>query len=135
MRLSITLIILTLTGCGISRDAPQSVTTNTMEPLQSCTVTRTTSGATIDCPDGTSATVTNGVNVTSVSMVPLCPGFTPSYPNSFPEFGICLDSILYGIYSDHGGFLAELPPGTYSSNGINASCNLVVGPNCQVTQE
>jgi hypothetical protein len=41
---------------------------------------------------------------------------------------------MYGVYSDNGGFLSELPPGEYSSDGINASCSFTIGANCSVTQ-
>lgn len=75
---------------------------------------------------------TNGANATPVTEVQLCPG-TPSYPSLFPEYALCIEGTLYGVYSANGGFLAELPPGTYSSDGINDSCTLVIGPNCFVT--
>lgn len=73
-----------------------------------------------------------GTNATPVTVVPLCPGFVPTYPNIFPEYALCIQSKLYGVYSANGGFLAELPPGTYSSNGINADCHLTILPNCVV---
>jgi hypothetical protein len=77
----------------------------------------------------------SGTNSTPLTVVQLCPGFTPSYPNTFPEVGFCLSSRLYGIYSENGGFMVYLPPGTYSSNGINASCTLTVAANCVVTKD
>lgn len=73
-----------------------------------------------------------GQNATPVTMVQFCPGITPSYPSSFPEIGLCLGGQLYGVYSANGGFLALLPPGSYSSNGINASCNFTIAANCVV---
>jgi len=69
-----------------------------------------------------------------VTVVELCHTCVPSYPGTFAEYGLCIDNVLYGVYSEQGGFLAELPPGNYSSNGINCSCNLTVGTNCQVVQ-
>lgn len=75
---------------------------------------------------------TNGADAAPLTIVPFCPGFTPSYPNVFPEYGICLQNQLYGVYSANGGFMALLPPGTYSSNGINASCTFTISANCQV---
>lgn len=110
MRL-ITLILLLLTACGKSP--------NPVQGPQGAPGTNGTNGV-------------NGVDATPVTVVPLCPGFVPSYPNVFPEYGLCIGTTLYGVYSANGGFLAELPPGTYSSNGINASCNLTVKPNCEV---
>lgn len=75
----------------------------------------------------------NGTDATPVTVVPLCPGFTPTYHNVFPEYAVCINHVLYGVYSANGGFLAELPPGTYNSNGINATCTLIVHSNCKVT--
>jgi hypothetical protein len=76
-----------------------------------------------------------GAHGTIISFVQLCPGFIPTYPTIFPEYGECVQnadgtSTLYGVYSANGGFWAELPPGTYSSDGINASCTLTIGQNC-----
>lgn len=75
-----------------------------------------------------------GVDATPVYTVPLCPGFTPTYPNSFPEFAVCIQKELYGVYSVNGGFLALLPPGTYNSNGINAICTVIIEEDCNVHQ-
>lgn len=75
-----------------------------------------------------------GSDAAQITPVELCPGFVPKYPYSFPEYGLCIDNQLYGVYSANGGFLALLPPGTYSSNGINASCNLTVASNCRVSR-
>lgn len=70
----------------------------------------------------------------SVIPVQLCPGFTPVYPSTFPESALCIDGQLYGVYSANGGFLSLLPDGDYSSNGINATCNLtIIG--CSVAQQ
>lgn len=74
-----------------------------------------------------------GTPGTVITTVELCTGFVPSYPNVFPEYALCIGGNLWGVYSANGGFLAELPPGTYNSNGINASCTLVVHSNCVVT--
>lgn len=76
-----------------------------------------------------------GTDAATVRTVELCPGFVPSYPNSFPEYALCIQGNLWGVYSDHGGFLTELPPGAYSSDGINASCNLLIEANCQVERQ
>lgn len=75
-----------------------------------------------------------GVPGTAVTPVELCPAsFVPSYPSTFPEYALCIGNSLYGVYSANGGFLALLPPGTYSSVGINATCTVVVGANCHVS--
>jgi hypothetical protein len=76
----------------------------------------------------------NGSPGTVITPVQFCsPGFVPSYPNSFPEYGLCIDNVLYGVYSQNGGFLAKLPPGSYSSNGINASCTFTITAGCGVS--
>lgn len=76
----------------------------------------------------------DGLNAPGVIAVSLCPGFEPSYPNLFPEYALCIDNKLYGVYSANGGFLAELPPGDYSSNGVNATCSLRIAVDCSVTR-
>lgn len=73
----------------------------------------------------------DGIDGTSVTVVKLCPGVTV-YPSKFVEVAFCIGSKLYATYSANGGFTTEIPPGTYGSNGINASCNFVVKPNCQI---
>lgn len=84
-------------------------------------------------PDQTSLLVCNGANSTPITVVQLCAGITPSYPSTFPEVALCLNNQLYGVYSTNGGFLSLLTPGSYSSDGVNASCTLTVGPNCAVS--
>jgi hypothetical protein len=61
------------------------------------------------------------------------PSFKQSYPNTFAESGFCIGGTIYGVYSANGGFLSALPPGEYSSDGINASCDFNIGANCAVT--
>lgn len=73
-----------------------------------------------------------GVDITPVQIINVCPAFTPSYPNTFPEYVICLQDELYGVYSANGGFMALLPPGNYSSNGIGASCTFTVEAHCVI---
>jgi hypothetical protein len=77
----------------------------------------------------------NGTNATPVTTIQFCPGVTPTYPSNFPEYGICLSGNLYAVYSANGGFLALIPPGVYSSDGINASCDFTVRANCEVTND
>lgn len=105
---------------------------------QPCTVTPTAAGALIACPDGTSQTITNGAdgqNVTPVAVVQFCdPSFVPSYPSVFPEVGFVIGGTLYAVYSANGGFLAPLPPGTYSSNGIGASCTFTVNADNSISR-
>lgn len=74
----------------------------------------------------------DGVDLTPISFVQFCQGVQPSYPDSFAEIGICVNHNLYGVYSANGGFMVLLPPGAYSSNGINASCGFTVTADCGV---
>lgn len=77
----------------------------------------------------------NGLPGTLVTPIQFCTGFTPTYPSVFAESGICINNTIYGVYSSQGGFLAELPPGVYSSLGINTSCVFMIEYNCKVTQQ
>jgi Collagen triple helix repeat (20 copies) len=77
---------------------------------------------------------TPGQNATPITVVQFCHGITPSYPNAFPEVGLCLGGNMYGVYSANDGFMAYLPPGVYHSNGINATCNFTIYANCVVSQ-
>lgn len=100
-----------------------------------------------DCPTGgvvvivnstPSGVICNGANgtpgtdLTPVSIVQFCPNVT-TYPTTFSEIGFCISSKVYGTYSANDGFSAYLPPGTYSSNGINSSCTFTIGANCAIS--
>lgn len=127
-----------------------------------CTVRTDPAGARIVCPDATSVVITNGVN--GVDGQPGVPGIdgingtngtngengapgtqiVPTqfcvnsgatvYPSNFPEFGLCIDGKMYGVYSANNGFLALLPDGTYSSNPVGPQCTFVIA-GCTVTQQ
>lgn len=73
-----------------------------------------------------------GTDLTPVSIVQFCSGVT-SYPNEFNEIGFCIDGKVYGTYSANDGFSSYLPPGAYSSNGINSSCTFTIGANCAIS--
>lgn len=97
-------------------------------------------GALIECGN-TLSIITNGSTGqtgaagspgTTITPIQFCPGFVQSYPNVFAESGICINNTMYGVYSANSGFLAELPPGRYSSNGINSSCSFTIYSNCIV---
>lgn len=76
-----------------------------------------------------------GTPGTVVTPIQLCPAsFVPTYPSTFPEYALCINNQLYGVYSANDGFLALLPPGQYHSNGINASCTFTIEPNCVISQ-
>lgn len=133
-------------------------------PGSNCTVTSVAAngvapngGSLISCSDGTESLVLNGTtgttgasgatgatgatgpqgpagtNGTIVTAVQFCPGST-SYPNEFNEVGFCIGGNIYAVYSTNDGFLSEVPPGEYSSDGVNSSCTFTIGSNCQVTQ-
>lgn len=72
-----------------------------------------------------------GQDLTPVTLVQLCPG-SPIYPTTFIEYGLCIAGNLWAVYSQNGGFLTYLPPGSYYSNGIGSSCNFTVLPDCSV---
>jgi hypothetical protein len=74
-----------------------------------------------------------GVDATEPTPVQLCPG-TTSFPNTFCEVLFCYQGNLYGTYSSAAAFSTEVPPGQYNSIGLNCSCTVTIGPNCQVTQ-
>lgn len=70
---------------------------------------------------------TNGTNGTTATyVVELCPTET-----DLPQYGVCIDNKLYGIYrSGSTSFLSELPTGNYSTNSPNGNCTFTVITNC-----
>lgn len=99
-------------------------------------------GSLISCPDGSQSLVLNGTNGTDghdgasgtlVTSVQFCPG-VGHYPDTFPEVGFCINHNIYAVYSANGGFLTEVLPGHWSSDGIGSTCSFTVGADCQVTQ-
>lgn len=74
-----------------------------------------------------------GIPAPTPTPIQLCGSCVAAYPNVFPEVGLCIAGNLYGVYSANGGFMVLLPPGAYSSNGINCSCSFNVAANCVVT--
>lgn len=127
---------LLLTACGqVSQGPPgkdgsscsvQTISSNTVLP---------NGGSLIQCTNGTSSLIANGTNGTPGTVVtPLqfCPG-TPTYPSKFIEVGFIINGNVYAVYSQNGGFLALIPPGNYTSNGIGSSCNFTLNPDNTVT--
>lgn len=107
---------------------------------------------TVQCPSGgtqvlvgDSVTVicngTNGSNGSdgqdgsdaNIQFEQVCAGITPSYPSTFPELIMIVNHTAYGVYSANGGFWTLLPPGSYSSNGINASCTFTINADGSVS--
>lgn len=114
----------------------------------SCNVLNVAGGADVECADGSAGFISNGQvgpkgdqgtsgqDITPITMVQFCDaGYIPMYPSVFPEYGMLIGGKLYGVYSANGGFLVQLPPGTYSSNGINASCTFTVHADNTITQD
>lgn len=78
----------------------------------------------------------DGAPGTQITVVQLCPNNNQTtYPSIFSEVAFCIQGKLYAVYSQNGGFDSEIPPGTYSSNGINSSCTFKVLSNCVVEQQ
>lgn len=75
---------------------------------------------------------TDGKDGTVVAPIQFCGKSHGSYPSTFPEVGFCIDDEIYAVYSANGGFLTEVLPGTWSSDGINSSCTFTVKPHCVV---
>lgn len=55
-----------------------------------------------------------------------------AYPTLFAEYGVCIKGHLYAVYSIPNAFLTLIPPGRYSSTGLNSTCNFTVLANCEV---
>lgn len=126
----------------------------------SCSVAGNAEGATITCSDGTTSKIANGTNCTveqvsgganivcgsdsvfvangqntsnPVTMVQFCPGYTTTYPSTFPEFGICISGNIYAVYWDSSNsWLSEVVPGQYLSTSTSAPCTFTVLSNCQI---
>lgn len=122
-------------------------------PPSSCTTVSLPSGdAQVVCTDGSASTLTKGrdgvpgskgdtgaqgiqgVPGTGVTTIKFCDDYVPTYPSSFPEYGLCIDNKLYGVYwsVSLGAFLAYLPPGTYRSTNASQACLFTIYPNCIV---
>jgi len=76
-----------------------------------------------------------GLDGTTITPVQFCQGVTPTYPNTFPESGLCIDGSIYAVYSQYNGFLALIPPGEYTSQAVGSACNFTVLPNCVVQDQ
>lgn len=141
------LLILLLSGCA------DTLMSNS--PISSCSVEQLNTGVQINCTNGTSATINNGLSGqtgsigpqgpigntgpqgvagTSIITVQFCQNFTSTYPSSFPEYGLCINNQLYGVYWDVnlGAFLAYLPPGLYKSTNASEACVFSVVQGCEI---
>lgn len=73
-----------------------------------------------------------GADGTIIVPIQFCPGVTPTYPNKFPEYGLCINNQVYAVYSANDGFLTLTPPGTYNSNAVGSNCNFKILVNCVI---
>lgn len=122
MKTLILVILLVLVGCGKNDGSFYTVKGDKGDPGQS-----------IVGPAGSPGlNGSNGQDASPITSVQLCGSCHASYPSTFPEIGLCINDKLYGVYSANGGFMVEIIPGTYSSNGINCTCTLVVSAHCVV---
>jgi hypothetical protein len=76
---------------------------------------------------------TPGAPGTITTTVQFCPGYTTSYPNTFPEVGLCIGGSLSAVYWDgRNAWLSPVPPGDYMSTSTSAPCNFKVLAGCVV---
>jgi len=65
--------------------------------------------------------------------VKFCANQTVSYPNSFPEWGLCLQNQLYAVFFDgQNAWWAQIPAGNYRTTSTGLICNFTVKENCVV---
>jgi hypothetical protein len=75
-----------------------------------------------------------GTPGSQVSMVQFCTNYNTNYPSTFPEYGFCINGILYATYwNGTDAWTAEIVPGNYESTSTSAPCNFIVYNNCIVT--
>lgn len=85
----------------------------------------------IGCGQQTTAPAPTMPLTAGIIPVQFCPN-TTTYPTTFSEVAFCINNNLYAVYSANDGFLTLIPPGNYTSNGINSTCTFQVLPNCIV---
>lgn len=137
--ISLVLVAILLAGCqgprGYTIVGPQGtpgIQGQSGQPGQDalpCTAFKASGVTTIACPGSPPVSVLDGLNGapgTVITPIQFCPGVTPIYPLSFPEYGLVINGQIYGVYSQNGGFLALLPPGTYNSNAVGSSCDFTI---------
>lgn len=121
-------LLLLIMACGTIESPP---TPNPTPTPQSCTV----KGNVLTCPDGSSLEIPASTDpVTTVSFCSSSGNnVVTNYPVTFPEYGICIDSILYAVYWDgKSAWLAEIVPGYYASTSTSAPCNFTVLADCKL---
>jgi hypothetical protein len=74
-----------------------------------------------------------GSDGNSITPVQFCAGQPQVYPSSFPEYGLCINGDIYGVYWDNtNSFLAKLSPGAYTSTSTGLQCTFNILPGCVV---
>jgi len=74
-----------------------------------------------------------GANGSVVTAIQFCPNVYTNYPNTFPEFGLCINGILYATYWDgSNAWTAEIPAGVYKSTSTSAPCDFTVVTDCGI---
>jgi hypothetical protein len=74
-----------------------------------------------------------GLNAAPTTTVQFCPGYTPTYPTTFPESGLCVGGNIYAVYWDGtNAWLALIPPGHYASTSTTAPCDFTVVAGCVI---
>ena len=133
MKYIICIMLLVFVGCGKQGPAG-SPGVQGIQGASGSDGTNGTNGATGQ-PGATGPQGPAGSNGTVISVVQFCPAsFVPTYPSTFPEVGFCINGNIYAVYSANDGFLTMITNGSYSSDGINASCNFAIS-GCTVTAE
>jgi hypothetical protein len=128
MKTILILSLLSIIACGTYENGQTGAPGKSLP----CTVTSVNSpmaGSLIQCPDGTSSFVASG---TVISPVQFCPG-TTKYPTEFNEIGFLINGNIYAVYSINNGFMSLIPPGYYTSNAINSTCNFTVNADGTIT--
>lgn len=75
-----------------------------------------------------------GRDATPVTAVQFCSNYTTTYPVSFPEFGLCVNNNIYGVYWDgENSWLSQIPAGLYMSTATGAPCTFTVAANCHIS--
>jgi hypothetical protein len=75
-----------------------------------------------------------GADGTIIKAVQFCPQYTVSYPSTFPEYGLCIEGILFAeYYAPPSSGLVPLPDGLYKTTMTGAECTFTVS-GCQVSQ-
>lgn len=66
-------------------------------------------------------------------MLQFCPGYTGAYPGPLPEYGQCLNGVIYATCWDgHNAWTCQVYPGHWDSTSTGAPCSFDVQSGCKV---